>query len=212
MSLLFCLNWQPFYVLCHIVSTFDKTLTTSNTELTGLFKGEAIRVQLTVRLLSSKNCSQHSQPGVCISNLYNLVPTMGRWYHSTYIRQRRGKRMTHWRHGSTILAYHTNLTALKIIIWPSHGNPCIATSTSQRYEILQKSFVTKCLDAVYCHIIFVIFHKTLSPTKVNLTKISVKIVVYICEPMYPTSWMYHFAHKIVPCKLHFVLCFSTQFM
>jgi len=48
--------------------------------------------------------------------------------------------------GSAILAYHTKLTALKMIIWPSRGNVSIATS-SQRYEILQKSFVTECLDA-----------------------------------------------------------------
>jgi len=49
--------------------------------------------------------------------------------------------------GSAILAYHTKLTALEMIIWPRHGSASIATSMLQRYEILKQSFVMECLDA-----------------------------------------------------------------
>jgi len=55
--------------------------------------------------------------------------------------------MAYYGHGSAILAYHTKLTAPECAFWPSHGNASIATSMSQRYEILQKSFAEECLDA-----------------------------------------------------------------
>jgi len=115
--------------------------------------------------------------------------------YSTYICQRHSMRRAYYGHGSAILAYHTNLTAPKCVFWPSHGNAFIATSMFQRYKILQKSFVMECLDAakwshVYSHIIFVIFHKTLNPIKVNLTRICENFAVRqpvwqpVCEQTY----------------------------
>jgi len=77
-----------------------------------------------------------------------IYANFGTFFSATwYICRRHSMCTAYYGRGSVILAYHTKAHGTKMCVLTKPWHASIATSTSLRYETLQKSFVTECLDA-----------------------------------------------------------------